>query len=116
MGDPKGLEALRKKILLHQGIDIENLNTEECTNLISDDMAEFQKAKNAQMLPYDEDKWEVAFEKLRFQETLGEGNFGKVVKAKLDSKATVAVKILHPNPERSAVENLMSELKAQNKL
>lgn len=112
MGDPKGLEALRKKILLSNGL--ENNDGEECTNLISADMAEFQKAKNAQMLPYDEDKWEVAFDKLRLQETLGEGNFGKVVKAKLQGdnrKMTVAVKTLHSNPERIAVENLMSELK-----
>lgn len=115
MGDPKGLEALRKKILLHNGQE-NSFDGEECTNLISADMAEFQKAKNAQMLPYDEDKWEVAFDKLRLQETLGEGNFGKVVKAKLlvngdNRKMTVAVKTLHSNPERIAVENLMSELK-----
>ena len=47
-------------------------------------------------------------------EPLGEGFFGKVVKAKMtknESKTTVAVKTLHSNPERIAVENLMSELK-----
>ncbi len=113
MGDPKGLEALRRRILLDQGI--ENVSTEECTNLISVDMAEFQKAKNARMLPYDEDKWEVAFDKLVLKETLGEGQFGKVVKAKWqktpNESLTVAVKTLHSNPEKIAVENLMSELK-----
>ena len=49
-----------------------------------------------------------------FSEPLGEGYFGKVLKAKMtkdETKTTVAVKTLHSNPERSAVENLMSELK-----
>ena len=68
----KGLEALRKKILLNHGVGTENVNMEECKNLINGDMAEFQKPKNAQMLPYDEERWEIAFEKLRLAETLGE--------------------------------------------
>ena len=68
MGDPKGLEALKKKILLDHGIDEQlYVSSEECANLISEDMAEFQKPKNAQMLPYDEAKWEVPFERLQFQ-------------------------------------------------
>ena len=68
MGDPKGLEALKKKILLDHGIDEHGyVSSEECANLISEDMAEFQKPKNAQMLPYDEAKWEVPFERLQFQ-------------------------------------------------
>ena len=69
MGDPKGLEALKKKILLDHGIDEQrfSVSSEECANLISEDMAEFQKPKNAQMLPYDEAKWEVPFERLQFQ-------------------------------------------------
>ena len=79
----KGLEALRKKILLNHGVETKNVSLEECTNLISGDMAEFQKAKNAQMLPYDEEKWEISYEKLSLGETLGEGHFGKVVKAKM---------------------------------
>ena len=49
MGDPKGLEALKKKILLDHGIDEQlYVSSEECANLISEDMAEFQKPKNAQ--------------------------------------------------------------------
>ena len=68
MGDPKGLEALKKKILLDHGIDERfSVTSEECANLISEDMAEFQKPKNAQMLPYDEAKWEVPFESMQFQ-------------------------------------------------
>ena len=69
MGDPKGLEALKKKILLDHGIDEQrfSVSSEECANLISEDMAEFQKPKNAQMLPYDEAKWEVPFERLQLQ-------------------------------------------------
>ena len=43
MGDPKGLEALRKKILLNHGVKTQNVSMEECRNLISGDMAEFQK-------------------------------------------------------------------------
>ena len=46
--------------------------------------------------------------------TIGEGHFGKVVKAKMiidEIKMTVAVKTLHSNPQRIDVENLMSELK-----
>ena len=45
---------------------------------------------------------------------IGEGHFGKVVKAKMiidEIKMTVAVKTLHSNPQRIDVENLMSELK-----
>ena len=76
MGDPKGLEALRKKILLNHGVGTENVNMEECKNLINGDMAEFQKPKNAQMLPYDEERWEIAFEKLRLAETLGDLSCG----------------------------------------
>ena len=68
------------------------------------------------MLPYDEDKWEISFEKLLLGDSIGEGHFGKVVKAKMikkddDKKMTVAIKILHSNPQRNEVENLMSELK-----
>ena len=73
------MEALRRKILLNHGVETKNVSLEECTNLISGDMAEFQKAKNAQMLPYDEEKWEISYEKLSLGETLGEGHFGKVV-------------------------------------
>ena len=72
----KGLEALRKKILLNHGVGTENVNMEECKNLINGDMAEFQKPKNAQMLPYDEERWEIAFEKLRLAETLGDLSCG----------------------------------------
>lgn len=115
MGDPKGLVALKKKILLNQGIEPENVNLDECESLIGEDMGEFQKPKNAQMLPYDADKWEIALEKLSFQELLGEGHFGVVKKAKLTTKDSqkkpVAVKMLRSNPERTAVENLMSEVK-----
>ena len=73
MGDPKGLEALRKKILLNEGsepLTNDNVYKEEYENLISENMAEFQKPKNAQMLPYDEDMWEVSNDRLHFQETL----------------------------------------------
>ena len=45
MGDPKGLEALRKKILLNHGVKTQNVSMEECRNLISGDMAEFQKVQ-----------------------------------------------------------------------
>ena len=59
------------------------MNMEERTNLINDDMGEFQKPKNAQMLPYDEEKWEISFDKLEIKQTIGEGHFGKVAKGKI---------------------------------
>ena len=68
MGDPKGLEALKKKILEEQE-DGEYENQ----NLIDNDMGEFQNPKNAQMLPYDEEKWEVSFDSLRMLEPIGSG-------------------------------------------
>ena len=59
-------------------------------------------------------KYSNLHKKLSILEPLGEGFFGKVLKAKMtkeETKTTVAVKTLHSNPERIAVENLMSELK-----
>ena len=108
MGDPKGLEALRQQILHNQGFQGDNFNMDECGNLINDNMAEFQKPKNAQMLPYDESTWEVPYDKLDFKQIIGEGHFGKVSKVymtnKTNEKQTVAVKMLRSNPERIEVE------------
>ena len=64
MGDPKGLEALKKKIL---GAE------EDGDYLIDNDMGEFQNPKNAQMLPYDEEKWEVLFDSIKLLDCIGAG-------------------------------------------
>ena len=66
MGDPKGLEALKKKIL---GAE------EDGDYLIDNDMGEFQNPKNAQMLPYDEEKWEVLFDSIKLLDCIGAGTY-----------------------------------------
>jgi FMS-like tyrosine kinase 1 len=106
MGDAKGLEALRQKILMDQGID------EVAGGQIP--LGELMGSERARMLPYDKARWEVAFERLSFSEEIGGGYFGKVVKAKMKDESgitTVAVKMLRANPSRTEVEALMSEVK-----
>ena len=68
MGDPKGLEALKKKIL---GAE------EDGDYLIDNDMGEFQNPKNAQMLPYDEEKWEVLFDSIKLLDCIGAGMYSR---------------------------------------